>query len=283
MFFSSLSFGGMARVRGLGGKPRNLIKDVFLNLSHNGAVLDETVSNYTWNSTSVITVTGEAGGLADVRIEVGGNNGYVRGNILMSPGDQFTYRPNGDWAALLAGNQQGGSTENYAPTMIALAAQNGRTTCYGGGNAGFPTGGQGSGTPQSLNNQFPVWIGTAGGGGGGQTTGYLSGSGGIRGAYYSGPGGTPQNGGFMQAGQGGGMWFGTGGAPGGFGYYGGGGGGGGWGPSRGTACPGGGGGGSNYAGGLPSGSPVGSIPLTSVSSGAGGISTNMRIISMTLL
>ena len=282
MFFSSLSFGGMARVRGLGGKPRNLIKDLFINLSHNGAQLNSTTSNYSWNQDSVLSTTGEGGAQADVRLEIFGNNGFVRGNLLLVPGQSLTYRTNGDWSALLWGSQTGGSTQSFGPTMIALAAQRGRQTCYGGGNAGFPQGAQGSGSPQSLNSQFPAWQGSGGGGGGGTTNGYLSGSGGTRGAYYSGPGGTASNGGFLQSGSGGGFWFGTGAAPGGFGYYGGGGGGGGWTGGRGTGCPGGGGGGSNYAGGLPSGSPVGSVPFTNTSSGAGG-STQINIVSITLL
>lgn len=271
-FFSSLSYGGMARARGIGGVRRKLQADFRLYTSWNGA---EYSYGQTFDTTSEfwMEARGDSGAQALVSVRLWGDNGRAQGQVVMTVGQRYTFlRENNDhdWSSLIAGgNYQGNSTSSFGPQIVMLAASRAQSVCYTGGNAGFPQGAQGSGNGQSPGSQFG-WGGNGGGGSGGQTTGYLNGSGGIGGAFYSGPGGTPDNGGFLQGGYGGRPWFQGSGSEGGLGYYGGGGGGGGWAPGRGSGCPGGGGGGSNYVGGLPSGSPQGFIQVLSQSSGTGG-------------
>ena len=268
-FLSSLSHGGLARVNGLGGKPRKLIGDFRFRDQSTGQEFTYGQSSGNFFSDRRFDILGDAGAQAFVTIYVQANNGFTQGRMLMTVGDTFSFRGdssgNGQsYSAFMRGYRENTSISNSGSEIILLAAARGASTCYGPGNAGFPSGSQGSGNGQPPGSQFG-WGGNGGGGGGGQTFGYQSGRGGTGGAYYPGPGATPGNGGFLSAGSGGSPWFQGSGAPGGIGYYGGGGGGGGWAPGRGQGCPGGGGGGSNYAGGIP-----GAYSVDSVSSGAGG-------------
>lgn len=281
-FFSSLSFGGMARARGLGGVRRSLVANFVLTFSHNGAQITYGDTLTTTSETRFVA-SGDSGGQANVRVQIDGNNGRSTGTILMTVGQDFTWLAESSnsqaWSSLITGNFVGQSTSSYGPRIVMLAASRARTACYSGGSAGFPQGSQGSGNGQAPGTQFG-WGGNGGGGSGGRTNGYLSGSGGQGGAYYNGPGATPGNGGFLSGGSGGQPWFQGQNSPGGVGYYGGGGGGGGWAPGRGQGCPGGGGGGSNYVGGLPSSAPGGPVQIFSTSSGTGGSNATFRILSI---
>tara|TARA_B100001250_G_scaffold310775_1_gene272712 strand:- start:1004 stop:1876 length:873 start_codon:yes stop_codon:yes gene_type:complete len=276
-FFGQLTHGGMARMTGFGGTPRNLVKEVNVNWSGTewteaNMPSSEYYSNNTW------TITGDSGGMGDLRFRIGGDNGHVIANMIVTVGDTYTYQRQGQGnsgytsSALICGSVPN-SIPSYTPRMIAMAAVRAPGSCQSGGAAGYPTGGRGGGM-QSCGNRLG-WGAQGGGGCGGVTWGYLSGQGGTAGAYYPGPGADAYNGGFLNYGNGGTFWFTewTGRGPGGYGYYGGGGGGGGWAPNYG--CPGGGGGGSNYAAGLPSGAPTpsiaaNSVPLTNVTSGSSG-------------
>lgn len=215
----------------------------------------------------------------------GGTGGYVYGTVTLVNGRTYYGRLTDEISGLFES-----TSSVQAPTCIMLAGEGGHGgggsyTPYPpphppapsgqpGGNAGYPSGG--SGTP--LNG--------SGGGGGGTTSGYLSGTGGSPGprggtpTLFAGDGGT---GGLFSYGPGGPGTDGSGGR-GGMGYYGGGGGGGGWDTDYdfGGYFGGGGGGGSSYYGGIP---PTGPYP-TPVSSGSSGTETGgvqMEIVSITKL
>ena len=121
-----------------------------------------------------------------------------------------------------------------------------------GGNANYPKGNNGGGVAM--------------GGRGGQTTGYLTGTGGDGGSKGGDLPGNPGNpGGAFSYGNGGNGTDGNG-QRGGFGYYGGGGGGGFWDQGESNNPGGAGGGGSNYIGGLPGTAPA-PVPVANTSSG----------------
>ena len=283
-FFSQLSHGGAARMRGFGGPTRNLTPDIQLNW--NGTVHDFSVSNWdTYSWTSNIQVTGGAGAEALLRLRIESDGGYSVGEFVIRVGDTFTYQRQGQgnngWtASTMVTGSVPNSIPSYSPRMFMMAGLRAPNGCQGGGSAGYPQGARGGGGGSCGNQQ-----GWGGGGGacGGTTWGYQSGQGGQHGQFYSGPGGNAYNGGFLSYGSGGTFWFAEfrGRSPGGYGYYGGGGGGGGWEGGRGTGCAGGGGGGSNYIGGLPNGNAPGyhgsNLSLQNTSSGPGNNSSYARI------
>ena len=281
-FFSQLSHGGMARMKGFGGPSRNLVPDISLTI--NGSAYTFGLSNVDITSeTSNIVVTGGSGGEALIRLRLESNNGYSVGEFVIRVGDTFTYQrysANRSYATSMCTGQVPNSMPSYSPRMFMMAGIRAPDGCQSGGSAGYPQGGRGNGGGSCGNQQ-----GWGGGGGacGGTTWGYQSGQGGQHGQFYSGPGGNGYNGGFLSYGSGGNFWFAEfrGNSPGGYGYYGGGGGGGGWTGGRGQGCSGGGGGGSNYIGGLPSGNAPGyhgnNLSLQNTSSGSSNTSSYMRI------
>jgi hypothetical protein len=281
-FFSQLSYGGMARMKGFGGNPRSLTKEVYVNFQGSQWTYDNMPSSQ-YTSNAVFYIQGDSNAQADLRFTVASDNGYVTANMVVTVGDTYTYQRQGQGnnsytcSSLVCGSVPN-SIPSYAPRMIAMGGVHAPNSCQWGGAAGYPQGQQGGGM-RSCGQRLGWGANPGGGGCGGTTWGYLSGSGGQRGAYYPGPGADAYDGGFMNYGNGGTFWFTewSGRSPGGFGYYGGGGGGGGWAPNYG--CPGGGGGGSNYAGGLPSGAPTpgisaNSVSLYNVSSGSDGSSSS---------
>ena len=281
-FFSQLSHGGMARMKGFGGATRDLVADIQLRVA--GNILDSSVSNWDYYSqTSDIQVTGSAGAEALVRMRLESDNGYSVGEFVIRVGDTFTYQRQSHNSGYIASSLVTGSVPNsipsYSPRMFMMSGCKAPTACNSGGSAGYPQGGRGGGGGSCGGRQG--W-GGGGGGCGGTTWGYQSGSGGQHGQYYPGPGANSYQGGFLSYGSGGTFWFTSrGSSPGGYGYYGGGGGGGGWTGGRGQGCVGGGGGGSNYIGGLPNGNAPGyhgsNLSISSASSGSSNTSSYLRI------
>ena len=284
-FFSQLSHGGQARMRGFGGPTRDLTPDIQLNW--NGNVLDFNTTNWdTYSWTNNIVVTGSSGGEALLRLRMESDNGYTVGEFVIRVGDRFTYQRQGQgasgWAcSAMTTGQTPNSIPSYTPRMFMMAGL--RAPSHSGGGPGpraYPQGGRGGGGGNCGGRQG--W-GGGGGGCGGTTWSYQSGQGGQHGQYYPGPGANAYAGGFLTYGSGGPFWFtewrGT--SPGGYGYYGGGGGCGGWSPGRNNGQPGGGGGGSGYAGGLPNGNAPGyhgsNLSMQNVSGGSSNGSTYARV------
>ena len=93
-FFSQLSHGGMARMTGFGGTPRNLVKEVFVNWS--GTIWTEAnMPSSEYYSNNVFTITGDSGGMGDLRFRIGGNNGHVTANMIVTVGDSYTFQRQG--------------------------------------------------------------------------------------------------------------------------------------------------------------------------------------------
>ena len=214
--------------------------------SASGTKLEPGDYPYTVPGSKDLLVTGDTP--ITIRVKVRGNNGVSQADVTMEPDTTF-YAYNGStWAGLFYG-----PNTSSRPVCVMMAGEKGNPSGgYGGGNANYPKGNNGGGDAM--------------GGRGGQTTGYLTGTGGDGGSKGGDLPGNPGNpGGAFSYGNGGNGTDGNG-QRGGFGYYGGGGGGGVWDQGESNNPGGAGGGGSNYIGGLPGTAPA-PVPVANTSSG----------------